>query len=179
MRCFIGIELPDYIKENIYGIQGKIGNKYAKIKWVAKKNLHLTLKFLGETEEEELRMVKDALRRINIKKFKVEMGKIGWFPSDERINVIWIDLEPKKEIMDLHGETELKLAGSIEKDKRFEVHLTLGRVKLVKDKKKLIDAINTTTIKWDSFLVHEFCLVKSELSKDGPKYTVLERYQLH
>ncbi len=178
MRCFIGIELPEHIKENIYEIQKKIGNNHAKIRWVPKKNLHLTLKFLGELEEEELRMVKETLGSITAKKFKVVLGEIGWFSSNVRINVIWVDLEPKKEIMNLHGEIELKLAGLIEKDKRFEVHLTLGRVKLVKDKKKLIDTINGTALKWDNLFVHEFCLVKSELSKDGPKYTVLERYQL-
>ena len=178
MRCFIGIQLPSYIKDALYGLQGMISNEYAKVKWVSKKNLHLTLKFLGQVDEKTLKLTREALRNVNLKKFMVELRRIGWFPSSEKIRVIWVDLNPKKEILEAHGDIELRLGNLFTKDDRFEVHLTIGRVKLIKNKEKFLDILKNIEVKMDSFLIDEFCLYKSELTKDGPIYTILEKYSM-
>jgi len=178
MRCFIGIEMPTEVKDTLYEAERKIGNEYAKVKWVAKKNLHLTLKFLGEINEEEVKLVKDALSEVKFRSFKVSLGNIGWFPGKDRINVIWVGLRPEREILRLHGEIELKLGGFFEKDDRFAVHMTLGRVKFVKDKEKFIDKLNSVKLPWIDFMIKDFSLIKSELTKDGPIYSVLEKYNL-
>lgn len=178
MRCFIGIELPLKIKDVLYSVQKSVGREHAKINWVAKKNLHQTLKFLGEVDETDADIVRKVLREIKYKKFVVSLDKIGWFPSDQRINVLWVSLKPEKEVLELHGDVELKLGTLFEKDGRFAVHVTLGRVKFVKDKKRFLDLLKNVKIPWESFTIKDFSLVKSELSKDGPKYTVLERYDL-
>ena len=178
MRCFIAIELPSFIKANLYDLQKRIGNEYAKVNWVAKKNLHLTLKFLRNVDEEELNLLKEALRNVKEKKFRVGLGKLGYYPGENRINVLWISLKPEKEIMNLHGEIELKFGSLFEKDERFSVHLTLGRVKLIKKKDEFLSKLKDVEVKWDSFLVDQFVLVRSVLSKDGPKYDVLEKYSL-
>jgi len=176
MRCFIGIQLPSYVKNNLYELQKKISSEYAKIKWVEKKNLHVSLKFLGQLDEEQVKLTREALMNVKFKKFMVSLGDLGWFPSKEKVRVIWVDLNPKKEILELHGDVELKLGGLFEKDSRFEVHLTLGRVKFVKNKERFFEVLKNIKVKWDSFLIREFCLFQSVLSKDGPTYTVLERY---
>lgn len=178
MRCFIAIELPKEIRDILYTVQKEIGGKYAKIKWVFPKNLHLTLKFLGDLDEEDVGIVKKSLRGIKLKGFSVSLGELGWFPNDQRINVLWVGLKPEKEILGLHGDVELKLSGLVEKDDRFSVHLTLGRVKLVKNKEKFLALLKKTKIPWDNFYVKTFSLMKSDLSKDGPQYSILERYDL-
>ncbi|MFH1592915.1 MAG: RNA 2',3'-cyclic phosphodiesterase [Candidatus Woesearchaeota archaeon] len=178
MRIFIGIELPLKIKAVLYSLQKTVGNEFAKVNWVAKKNLHQTLKFLGSVDEKDIELVRKILKELKFKKFVVSLDKVGWFPSDQRINVVWVSLRPEKEVMGLHGDIELKLGSLFEKEERFSVHVTLGRVKFVKDKKKFLDALKNVKLPWESFTVKDFSLVKSELSKDGPKYSVLERYDL-
>lgn len=155
-----------------------MSSEYAKVKWVEKKNLHLTLKFLKNVDEEEVSLFKDALKNIKSKKFKISLGDLGWYPGEDKINVLWLGLKPEKEILNLHGDIELGLGSLFEKDERFSVHLTLGRVKLVKKKEEFLELLKKTKIVWDSFLVNEFSLIRSELTKDGPKYFVLEKYPL-
>ena len=139
MRCFIGIELPQQIKEDLSELQKQIGNEFAKIKWVEKKNLHMTLKFLGEVDEDLLKLTETALKNVKFRKFTTNIDNIGWYPNDNKINVIWVGLKPEKELLNLHGEVELKLGNLFEKDERFSVHLTLGRVKHIKNKEKLLE----------------------------------------
>ena len=175
MRCFIAIDLPLEIKSLLYNLQHKIGGEYAKIKWVEKKNLHKTLKFLGEIDEEKLNLVKKALNEIKFKRFEANLNKIGWFPNDHRINVIWVGLKPEKNILELHGDIELKLASLFENDERFSVHITLGRVKHVKNKEKFLNLLKSIKVNSEKFVIDEVCLFRSILSKDGPKYDILER----
>ena len=178
MRCFIGIELPSYIKQNLAHLQKQIGNKYAKIKWVLPKNIHQTLKFLGELDRDEIELVEEALANIKFKRFTMRLDKIGWFPNDDRINVIWIGLKPEKNILNLHGETELKLGSLFKKDDKFSVHLTVGRVKFVKNREKLLSDLKRANVQRDSFLVKDFSLTVSELTRDGPKYKTIRKYDL-
>ena len=178
MRCFIAIELPRNVRENLFNVQNDIGNDHAKIKWLAKKNLHISLKFLGDADEEKLKLTREALSNIRKKKFILELGKISWFPDEDNVKVIWIGLYPETNIFDLHGEAELKLGTLFKKDERFAVHLTLGRVKLIKNKAKFLDILRNIKIVSERFQVNSFCLIKSELTKDGPNYTILEEYAL-
>ncbi len=178
MRCFIGIHLPEVIKDYIYEIQKEIGHENAKIKWIAKKNLHITIKFLGNLDEEKLKVTREVLGDVKFKKFKLELGELGYFSSYNKIRVIWVDLKPPYPLLNLHGEVELKLGNLFKKEEKYAVHLTLGRIKLIKDKDKFIGSLNSIKIKLGSFDVDEFYLIRSILSKDGPTYTVLEKYDL-
>ncbi|MBI2499362.1 RNA 2',3'-cyclic phosphodiesterase [Candidatus Woesearchaeota archaeon] len=178
MRLFIGIELPKNIKEHLYGVEKEIGNEFAKIKWVNKKQIHLTLKFLGEVEEDKLDLIKEALSYVKFKKFRISVSNFGWYPNEDRVNVIWVGMENEKEVFNLHSEIELKLGSLFEKDGRFSVHITLGRVKFVKNKEKFLDILKSIGIKNEEFWVDGFSLIKSELSKDGSKYFLIEKYDL-
>ena len=176
MRCFLAIELPESARGTLAGLQVLIGNEYAKIRWVAPKNIHLTLKFLGELDELEIKLMKDALKLVSYKSFNCRLGKLGWFPHDESINVLWVGLEPEREILKLHGDIELALGSLFEKDKLFSVHVTLGRVKFVKQKVHFLKLLRGINVPECVFPVVSFALIKSDLTKDGPRYTVLERY---
>ena len=177
MRCFIGIFLPRGIQELLENAQKQIGREFAKVKWVLPKYIHITLKFLGEVDEKEIGIVKEVLGGIRLRKFQISLDKIGWFPSDERINVIWAGFKPEKDVLNLHGDIEIKLGSLFEKDERFAVHATLGRVKYVKNKGKFLGVLKNTKVAWEDFFVEGFSLVRSDLSKDGPKYSVLRTYR--
>ncbi|MFH0936125.1 MAG: RNA 2',3'-cyclic phosphodiesterase [Candidatus Woesearchaeota archaeon] len=176
MRTFIAIELPKEIREYLTEIQKQIGSENAKIKWVAKKHLHLTLKFLGEISEKRIELLKELLGKIKFKRFEVNLSSLGVFPNEKKINVIWIDLKPAGKIIELQQKIDSELLNNFPKEQRFYAHLTLGRVKFVKNKEALLEKIKNVKIEPKEFEINEFKLIKSDLTKDGPVYTVLVTY---
>ncbi len=176
MRAFISIELPQKIKDILFDIQKQIGSNNAKIKWVAKKNLHLTLKFFSKISVDKLEKIKEKLIDIKFKPFKVKLGELGFFPGKDNIRVIWVGLQNHGKIMDIQGDIELKLNELYPKDERFTTHLTLGRVKFVKKKEEFLKNLKKIKIPDEEFIVREVVLFRSELTKDGPKYSVIKRF---
>ncbi len=176
MRSFISIELPSDLKEILYNIQKQLNNKCAKIKWVAKKNLHLTLKFFSEIPEKKLEKVKEVLSGIKFKPFKVSLDGLGFFPSRNYAKVIWIGLKNPEKIINLQGEIELRLNDIYPKDERFSAHLTLGRIKVIKDRDEFLNLLNTVKVPGYEFEIKQIVLMKSTLTKDGPKYSVIEKF---
>ena len=178
MRLFIGIFLPEEILDYLYEVQNKLKKSLpAKITWVTKKVLHINLKFIGEVNESNLSLIKERLNKIKFKPFKVKLDKIGVFPNENYIRVIWIGFKQERRIIELQQKIDAELLDLFPKDQRFSAHLTFGRVKFIKDKEEFRKNIKLE-IKDKEIQVNEFCLVKSELSKDGPKYEILERFKL-
>jgi len=177
MRCFLAIDLNYECRDYLFNLQKEI-SKFVKAKWVEKKNLHLTLKFIREIDEDKLENVKRILSELKIKKFKIYLNEIGVFPSKDIINVIWIGLKPEKDIISLQKNVDESLLGLFPQDQKFSSHITLGRVKFVKNKDEFKEILKETEIKKIEFEVNSFRLYKSELTKDGPKYYLLEEFKL-
>jgi len=169
MRCFIAIEVP--FEKEFREYKDKIKDFGGFI--FPKGQPHLTLKFLGEVDEVE--KIKEKLKEIKFKLFKVRLGKLGVFPHKKHIKVIWISLIPEDEIKKLQKSVEDVLEQICKKEKRkFKAHVTLARVKFVKDKEKLLESLKTKIN--GEFVIGKFKLIKSELISEGAIYTVLEEY---
>jgi len=176
MRVFIAIELPKEIRDYLYDLQRKISGNEAKINWVNKKNLHLTLKFVGEISEKLLNKIKEILRTIKIKPFKVKLSEMGFFPDEKNIKLIWVGIKPGEKVIELQREIDESLLELFSRDQRFLSHLTLGRVRFVKKKDEFIKKLNMISVEEMSFEISEFKLIKSKLTKDGPIYEIIEKY---
>lgn len=177
MRLFIAVDLPRNIKDYLYELQRKIGSEYAKIKWVEKKNLHLTLKFLSEIDDEKVEDLKKKLGNIKFDKFSVKLTKFGIYPNESRINVVWVGLEPESKIIDLQKKIDLETLNF--GDIRLGAHITFGRIKFIKNKEKFKDKLFNIKVDNLEFDIDSFRLYKSVLSKDGPRYIVLKEYKLN
>jgi 2'-5' RNA ligase len=171
MRTFIAINLPEEIKKKIIEIQNKLPDFVGKK--IEEENLHLTLKFLGEVSEGQIKIVKEKLKKIKIKKFNAKISDVGVF-TETFVRIIWIKIENCQELQEQIDEV---LSGLFEKEKRFMSHLTIARVKFCKDRKKLIEEVQKLKLN-DEFLVDEFELMKSDLKREGPVYHVLDKYSL-
>ena len=181
MRTFIAIELSKEAKNEISKIAEKIIKKnIIMARFVEPENLHLTLKFLGEVSEKELEKIKEKLSEIKQEGFDVLLGKIGFF-SPNFVKVIWIELLCKEnEIQRLQGQIENKLEeiGFMKEKREFQSHITLARVKSLRDRQGFLDFIEKTEVKKIDFKVKSFKLISSELTPEGPIYKTIQEFEL-
>lgn len=175
MRLFIAIELPEQIKEHLANIQKQITN--FKGKFVNNEQMHLTLKFLGETHENKLKEIKDALKAVKFDKINCFTTNIGFFPSENYIKVVWIGLEPFDKLVELQKQIDDSLKDIFPRDKRFHPHLTLARVRFIENKEKFKDNTKKIKLEKKEFIVDSFKLIKSTLTQKWPVYEEIENFQ--
>jgi len=178
MRLFIAIELSEDVKNYLIILQKKIGRDLAKINYIAKKNIHITLKFLGEIEENKINEFKKKLNSINFKKIELRISKIGLFPNDEDSTILWVGFEDETRIIELQKKIDEETIELSKQNIKFGGHITLGRIKNVKNKEKFIKRVKESEIDKLNFNVNDFKLIRSVLSKEGPNYEVLDTYFL-
>ncbi|MFA5146369.1 MAG: RNA 2',3'-cyclic phosphodiesterase [Candidatus Omnitrophota bacterium] len=182
MRTFIAIEISDDICGALAQIQSRLKYAGADVKWVEPRNIHLTLKFLGEITEEKAGKIKSILDDIGsrTKPFEINLKEIGAFPRIESPRVIWVGLDKgAKESVELAGriDDELSNIGFAKESRPFAAHLTLGRVKSPKNKEVLKEKVMSS----GSFqlsaiscqLIKSIVLFKSTLTPHGSIYTKL------
>ncbi|MBW2981384.1 RNA 2',3'-cyclic phosphodiesterase [Candidatus Woesearchaeota archaeon] len=172
MRLFIAIDLDneDYFKQ----IQGQL----PEAKATYPKVFHLTLKFLGETDKKE-EIIK-ALEKIDFKTFRLKTTKIGVFPSESYIRVIWLGLEDSTDLNNLQENIEKALEEfNFKKDHDFKAHITLARIKFIRqeDKKDFVESLKEIKFAEKEFEINEFKLIKSELTKQGPIYEDIAEFR--
>jgi 2'-5' RNA ligase len=174
-RCFIAIEFSDEVVKEIARVQELLVKTKFTGKLTELENLHLTLKFLGEIDDEKIEEVKKKLKEIKFLEMKLKLGKIGIFSIRGKPNIVWIKIEGKQ-IHDLQKKIDEVLSGMFKIEERFMSHLTIARIKYVKDKKGFLEHIDSIHIMPVEFDVSEFKLKKSELKPIGPVYAELEVY---
>ncbi|MCK5282676.1 MAG: RNA 2',3'-cyclic phosphodiesterase [Nanoarchaeota archaeon] len=174
MRLFIAIEL-DSCGDFFRGIQDKIDS--SSLKLIFTKNYHLTLKFLGEIGEKEIEKIKERLARVKFEAFELCADRIGFFPNEKYIKVIWIGIENNQRVRDLQQSIDKCLSDIFSKEKNFHPHITLARVKFVRDKEELKKNVLDIDIGKKHFKVNGFKLIKSILTPGGPVYENLEEFE--
>ena len=137
--------------------------------------MHLTLKFLGEISDEKIKEIREKLREINLKKFETEADSVGVF-SEKFIRIVWLHLN---NCDSLQKEIDEKLKDLFPKEKRFMSHLTIARVKKIKDKQEFLKDLKNIKILKIKFVADNFKLKSSVLTKHGPIYETLEEYPLN
>lgn len=184
IRAFIAINLSSDIKEYLSSLKNnlKIGN--SKIKWVEENNLHITLKFLGYILPQQLELIDLGLKKITNQylPFSIKLSSdIGIFPSYKMPRIIWVGIrESSRELTELYNSIEETLYknGFPKENKRFSGHITIGRIKYIKDKDSLINSLKQIRIERFSQKVESVELMESELTPKGPVYHVFHKYLL-
>lgn len=177
MRLFTAIMIPDEIKDKLQELFTPIEG----VKWQSKSQMHLTLRFIGEVDEETADEVVDELRQVQIQPFDINLGHIGTFPESGKPKVIWIGIAPNKRLQELHGQLEnaCQDVGLEPDDRSFKPHITLGRNKSA-DPEKIIKYVDHQVVPdFDPIPVRDFCLFRSELTPRGAIYHIEKKYPLH
>ncbi|MBU0627728.1 MAG: RNA 2',3'-cyclic phosphodiesterase [Nanoarchaeota archaeon] len=175
MRLFIAIDF-DEIKANLSEIQSKIDTSLAKLN--PSSAFHLTLKFLGEIGDDKVDLIKQKLSSVKFNQFQLTTSSIGVFPYEEFIKVIWLGVKPDEQVKELQNNIENELKEfNFKKDFDFHPHITLARVKFVKDKSGLNKNLKDIKIEPKTITVDNFRLVKSTLTQEGPVYEDVEIFK--
>lgn len=177
-RLFIAIDLPATIRQKLVHIQHELEKldlftgKFTRIE-----QLHLTLKFIGDVEEQKVSQIEQILTQVKYHKITASLGKLGVFPSKKFISVIWIELNGK--IHDLIKELNAALESIVVREQReFVSHITLARVKSLIHRDELLVAIEKMPTESQEFEITEFVLKESELTEHGARHQVIARFPL-
>lgn len=180
IRLFVSVKIPFEVKENLIRICKQIAPNPEKYRWETSAKIHLTIKFIGEVEEN---LVKDIDHELNfVEKFEsldFLVKRFGFFFRANEPKILWVGLETQESIYNLAEELNQRLSKfSIPVEKRrFKPHLTMLRIKnnpgsdfINKFKNYSFDNFNFTS--------REITLVKSRLSKTGAHYIDIKKYNL-
>jgi 2'-5' RNA ligase len=175
MRAFIAIDVPEEVKRRIAAIQERLSEIDLACKWVHPENIHLTLKFLGEINPDQLEKIKTAVCECaaGFKAFEADLERFGFFPNEKRPRVFFISTsgaETLKAMAD-NLEDKLKVLG-FQKEGRFKSHITLARIKHPKNIDRLLRELNKISLR-ETFAVKEITLYKSTLTPKGAVYEKL------
>jgi 2'-5' RNA ligase len=182
-RAFLSLNLEEPLKIKIAEIQKELQellNGY-KIKWENPEKFHLTLRFLGDLDENQLDEIKEGLEKSHpgFGRLEFHSDGIGFFPNPRRPNVIFIALGE-------NGNNSDKLVEEIDKvikksgikpDKKFVAHITLGRFR--RENRKSVDADNI--VEFESFDVNfdSYYLMESVLDYRGSKYYEIKKFNFN
>lgn len=183
-RCFIAVELSEENRARVVDLQGRLRAMGAVVRWVKARNLHFTLRFLGEIPAAQLARAVVATRSAarGTSPFRVTIGGLGAFPSYERPQVVWLGTQDGADALE-------RLAAAVnaalvrerfpEEPRRFRPHITIGRVRDTRQWAELVRALaghREATIGVQP--VEVVTVMESRLTPDGPVYTVREQVSL-
>ena len=185
MRLFVAIDINKKLCSAVGELQQKCKSRMkdqSGLKWVDPELMHLTLKFLGEVDENKIEDISRAVEAACLGKepFEFDFSLIGTFGRPAKI--LWLGSEKQnvnlaKLATDI--ENALQNLGFEKEQREFNAHLTLARIKNRSIDKTLQQLVNDfSKINLPIISVDSVCLYKSQLTLDGPVYTLLKKFEL-
>lgn len=163
VRLFIAIPFDESVKQQLAELQQGLIKSRTRMKLVEKDNMHMTLRFIGDSEPQEWIKKIDSITE---KPFDLLFDRVGAFPSLQKINVVWAGCSAPQSLLNIHrviGERELT------------PHVTLARVKGKPD--QALRAFLSTQIRIQA-RAERIQLINSALSANGPAYEVVHEKNL-
>ena len=179
VRTFVAVSLADELRKRVSEVQEQVKKLAPDVKWVARDNLHVTLKFLGDVREDALGGVFSAVEEAAgaSAPFELSISGLGAFPNARNARVVWVGIEQGREqLVALASAVDAKLSklGFPKEEREFKSHITIGRVKtsrLLDDLARGIGEIDAADV--GSQVVSSVVVMQSDLRPDGPIYTPL------
>lgn len=182
-RLFAAIDIPlsDSSIATLHNIQTSLSDD--RINWIPTTNMHLTLKFFGNTPGNKIKPIVQSLKKAcaTIDLFELNTDQLGIFGSKYNPRVLWLGFEKNPVLYQLKQNiaSELEHIGYYEDRQNFVPHLTLGRIKQLQHKdffQKVLDNFRHDFT--NKILIKELVLYESILEKNGVVYKVIARIPL-
>ncbi|MEP6569616.1 MAG: RNA 2',3'-cyclic phosphodiesterase [Acidobacteriota bacterium] len=182
-RVFCAIEVPKLTRDLIlrHNASLKAAVPAARASWSRDTNLHLTLKFLGDIPQSVVAEFSQAAARsvAGAQPFTISLEDTGVFPTRGQPRVLWIGINDRSgKLAELQTclEEESARAGFAKEARPFRPHLTIARLRHPDNASALAIAHQQTVFDPAVIAVSELLVIRSELSSEGPRYTVVSRH---
>jgi 2'-5' RNA ligase len=186
IRTFFAVDIGALTRSSSDQLAGKMRQSLqgspTRVTWVEPETMHITLRFLGATEEKDLHRLSAIARAAvsGILPFTVRVGAVDFFPSAARPRVIFCHGEaPQLPLIAKNLEERLVKSGFAPADFPHRSHVTLGRIR--DDRPPMGLAQQLKNIQHEaipSFIVSELILYRSDTKASGPVYTPVEKFLL-
>ena len=189
MRLFVALNIPEETRTALAELIGRVKPKCPSAKWMRAEAMHVTLKFIGHTGEENLPAIRDALRKIRSQTpVDLQFRGLGFFPNEKRPRVLWCGVEASANAAVLAADIDQALAMfGVERETRaFVPHLTLARInshelhqrgKSPAGLDEIVKAAReAATTDFGRLRTSEFHLFESKLKPSGAEYRVIETF---
>ncbi len=175
LRLFAGLPIPDGHRQKLASIQ----NGVKDARWIATENLHITLRFIGEVDEDVAAQLAEALSEIKAEPFEVTLKGVGTFGSPP--HSLWVGAEdtPTGALSHVHANVESALvrAGLDPEGRKFTPHVTLTRFRRSVNPGRLAQHLATHAgFVLPPFTVQGLTLFQSQLGHKGAQYTPFSTY---
>jgi RNA 2',3'-cyclic 3'-phosphodiesterase len=182
-RTFIAVKVEPDEKLHKMISSFKSALKTETVKWTNPCNIHITLAFIGDTAEEKISVISKALKDIceGYGEFELIIKGSGVFKSINDPRVIWTGIEPCEKLNNLNKliKNGLKTAGIRLEERPFKPHLTLGRIKQIKEMNNLKELVDKYSgIEIQRVPVNEVILFESILYQEGLVYKPMVRFTI-
>lgn len=184
MRLFFAVLLPEELISELTAVQDDLKRKITDsgVKWTKPEQLHLTVKFLGETDPDRLQKVLPAglAVREGRKPFELSIGGLGAFPNMNRPSVLWVGANKGADSL---VSLALQLDGLLvkygyKKEARPPTpHLTLARIKTYSGEAEVSRVLKTAEVgEIGATTIDRFTLMRSTTKPTGSEYSVVEEF---
>jgi len=180
MRLFVGIQLSEPVKMSLCSLCRELKKEAPKIKWVKEDNIHITLKFLGETGKKD-QVIAALKESVKVPGFSLKFAGLGKFGRGLDLRILWAGISACGEMDSLFNqiETALEPLGFPKETRRFSPHITLGRNR----HGRIEETFNEKVEGYSDHLfgveeVKSFQLISSTLKLDGPIYRTIATFPL-
>jgi len=179
MRLFVAFDLSSEVRAAIVQTTASLHAEAPGARWFAPEAMHVTLKFLGETDDQKLAQVKTALQQIiSPESVSLRFRGVGFFPDDTRPRVMWSGVEASPNIFDLASaiEKSLQSLGFEPETRRYVPHVTVARLNSAHNLEKLVRAAAPlTSYDFGATRESQFHLYES-VKKSGSEYKKLATF---
>ena len=179
MRLFIAIEISPDVRAALAALLEEFRALAPQVKWARPENMHLTLKFLGETDNSKLTAMQAALSALRSSQAVIlHFRGLGFFPNAKRAKVFWTGMESSPNLPVLAAEIDQAMHrfGFPLEDRPFTPHLTLARFQPPGLPHKLAAAQEYASRELGSLIARKFHLIESRLKPAGAEYTTLQSF---
>ena len=183
LRTFICVELSSEMQHKLDEMikQLRRATPERSVRWDKAEKIHLTLKFLGDTRQNDVPQISEALTQAtrDIKKFPITLHGLGCFPNLKQPRVVWVGINPSPSLMALQRVIEKNISplGYPTEDRKFSPHLTLGRVKREASSAEAASVGEAVRLRASQSFgvesISRLILMKSDLQRSGSIYTSL------
>ena len=185
VRSFIAVDPSPEVMAKIVEAIRKLEPQTRGFRWVHPEGIHLTLRFLGEVEEEVLETISQRLEQLAQSKEPISLtvSGIGFFPDPSRPRVVWVGLQGELDRLErlqreIH-EAVRDLPVHQENERGFAPHLTIARIPdfhRASGIARILEAAKSA--EFGDFRVATLILYKSRLTPQGARYTKLKEFKL-